>query len=78
MAKGMDEIEVLRLKTIVEKSASPWEPTGQVVKNKGTYRLHIRHKRSGRQKLLSSHAQWLLLIENVTTNPELKTKGFPV
>lgn len=69
MAKGMDEAECLRLQTIVEKSGTIWKLTGTIIKNKGTYRLGIRHKKTGYERLLSSLLDWNILIgEQQTTD----------
>jgi hypothetical protein len=74
MAKGMDEAEVSRLKTLVEKSGTPWEVVGPLVRSKGTYRITIRHKGTGAVKLMSNFRQWQHLM-SVETNRTQKAAG---
>jgi hypothetical protein len=60
MPEFMSEEEAVRLKQLVERSAT-WEPTGQVLKTSGGYRLEIKHRLTGRKRLVNNLQQWDVL-----------------
>jgi hypothetical protein len=65
MPEFMSEEEAVGLAERVEHDAS-WEPT-EVVKSSRGYRLVIRHRETGRKRLVNNLAQWHTLVGHLGT-----------
>ena len=64
MAAGMDPVDALRVKTLIEKSGTPW----QFLHFVGTHRslrINVQNRDTGKLKIVSSEKKWNRLASGV-------------
>lgn len=64
MPKGMDPVDALRVKTLIEKSGTPWRFL-HFLGNKGSIRIMVVNTKTQKPKVISDEKKWRRLVEGI-------------